>query len=31
MTYHYLVQNTWLGSTLNGKRFSTAWPWKVSS
>ncbi|MFT7244505.1 MAG: glucan biosynthesis protein C [Candidatus Azotimanducaceae bacterium] len=28
LSYHYLVQNTWIGSTLNGKRFKANWPWQ---
>jgi glucan biosynthesis protein C len=31
LSYHYFVQNTWLGSTLNGKKFSAKWPWNDES
>lgn len=27
-TYHYWVQDTWLGAFLNGKRFTLDWPWR---
>ncbi len=27
VTYHYLVQNTWIGERLSGKRFTQPWPW----
>jgi peptidoglycan/LPS O-acetylase OafA/YrhL len=27
-SYHYLVQSTWLGAFLNGRRFNLAWPWR---
>lgn len=27
-TYHYWVQNTWLGVFLLGKRFKLDWPWR---
>lgn len=30
-TYHYSVQNTWLGAFLNGKRFSLDWPWRLGT
>jgi peptidoglycan/LPS O-acetylase OafA/YrhL len=29
-TYHYWVQDTWLGAFLNGKRFQLDWPWRAS-
>jgi hypothetical protein len=28
VTYHYLVQDTWMGVFLNGKRFKLDWPWR---
>lgn len=31
LSYHYLVQNSWPGSTLNGKNFNAQWPWKTST
>jgi len=31
VSYHYLVQNTWLGSTLSGKKFNASWPWVKSN
>jgi glucans biosynthesis protein C len=27
-TYHYWVQDTWIGAFLNGKRFKLDWPWR---
>jgi len=27
VTYHYLVQGSWLGQVLHGKRFNQTWPW----
>jgi peptidoglycan/LPS O-acetylase OafA/YrhL len=30
-TYHYWVQDTWLGAFLNGKRFQLDWPWRTSA
>ncbi len=27
-TYHYWVQDTWVGAFLNGKRFKLDWPWR---
>ena len=27
-TYHYWVQDTWMGVFLNGKRFKLDWPWR---
>jgi glucans biosynthesis protein C len=27
-TYHYWVQDSWLGAFLNGKRFKLDWPWR---
>jgi len=29
VTYHYWVQNTWVSSFLNGRRFDLDWPWRV--
>ena len=29
-TYHYWVQDTWLGAFLHGKRFKLDWPWRKS-
>jgi len=29
-TYHYWVQDSWLGAFLNGKRFRLDWPWRAS-
>ena len=29
-TYHYWVQDSWLGAFLNGKRFKLDWPWRVT-
>jgi fucose 4-O-acetylase-like acetyltransferase len=28
VSYHYGVQNTWLGSFLHGRRFQLDWPWR---
>jgi glucan biosynthesis protein C len=28
LSFHYLVQKTWVSSFLHGKRFDLAWPWK---
>jgi glucan biosynthesis protein C len=28
VTYHYLIQNSWLGATLIGKKFNALWPWQ---
>ena len=28
-TYHYWVQDTWLGAFLHGRRFKVDWPWRV--
>jgi membrane-bound acyltransferase YfiQ involved in biofilm formation len=28
-TYHYLVQRTWVGAFLHGKRFDLDWPWRT--
>ena len=28
ITYHYVVQKTWISVFLNGKRFSMNWPWQ---
>ena len=28
-TYHYWVQDTWLGVFLNGRRFEADWPWRA--
>ena len=28
VSYHYLVQNSWLGATLSGKKFNSLWPWQ---
>ena len=28
VTYHYWIQDTWLGAFLNGKRFRQDWPWR---
>ncbi len=30
-TYHYWVQDTWLGVFLNGKRFQLNWPWRTNA
>lgn len=30
-TYHYWVQDTWLGVFLNGKRFQLDWPWRTAA
>lgn len=30
MTYHYLVQGSWVGLGLNGMRFNACWPWQES-
>lgn len=30
-SYHYWVQNTWIGVFLSGKRFASDWPWRVPS
>ena len=27
-TYHYWVQDSWLGAFLHGKRFKQDWPWR---
>ena len=27
-TYHYWVQDSWLGAFLHGKRFQLDWPWR---
>jgi glucan biosynthesis protein C len=27
-TYHYWVQDSWMGAFLNGKRFQLDWPWR---
>jgi hypothetical protein len=29
LSYHYLVQKTWVSSFLNGKRFDLDWPWRA--
>jgi glucan biosynthesis protein C len=29
LTYHYLVQNSWLSVLLNGMKFNQPWPWKA--
>ena len=31
VTYHYLVQSSWISSLLNGKRFNLDWPWRTPS
>jgi len=31
VTYHYWVQDTWLGAFLNGKRFKLDWPWRPAA
>jgi hypothetical protein len=28
VTYHYGVQNTWIGAFLHGRRFKQDWPWR---
>jgi glucans biosynthesis protein C len=28
VSYHYLVQATWIGVFLNGRRFALDWPWR---
>ena len=28
VSYHYLVQNSWLGAILSGKKFNSLWPWQ---
>ncbi|MBI3886631.1 MAG: acyltransferase family protein [Opitutae bacterium] len=28
LSYHYLVQRSWIGTLLNGQRFNQAWPWQ---
>jgi glucan biosynthesis protein C len=29
LSYHYLVQRTWMSVFLNGKRFDLDWPWRA--
>ena len=29
ITYHYAVQNSWLGALLNGRKFQASWPWQA--
>jgi hypothetical protein len=29
-TYHYWVQDGWVGRFLNGKRFKLKWPWRAT-
>lgn len=31
VSYHYLVQRTWVSRFLNGKRFDLDWPWRYSA
>ena len=31
VTYHYLVQRTWVSAFLNGRRFDLDWPWRRNS
>lgn len=31
VTYHYWVQDTWLGAFLNGRKFKEDWPWRRPS
>jgi multisubunit Na+/H+ antiporter MnhE subunit len=28
VSYHYLVQNSWVGERLSGVRFKAPWPWE---
>lgn len=30
-TYHYWVQDTWMGAFLNGRRFRLDWPWRLGA
>lgn len=30
LSFHYLVQKTWIGRFLHGRRFDLKWPWLVS-
>lgn len=30
LSYHYLVQRSWIGVFLNGRRFDSDWPWRAS-
>lgn len=29
LSYHYLVQNSWIGKGLNGVKFDVPWPWRA--
>lgn len=31
VSYHYLVQRSWVSILLNGRRFNLRWPWKVGA